>query len=36
LGFIDEVPGADIYDLDALNQVLADRGLAVINVEGGG
>lgn len=36
LGFIDEVPDANIYALDLLNQVLADKGIATVKVEGGG
>jgi NitT/TauT family transport system substrate-binding protein len=36
LGFIDEVPDAQIYSLDLLNDVLAEKGLPKIEVEGGG
>jgi NitT/TauT family transport system substrate-binding protein len=36
LGFIDEVPGPDIYSLDLLNQVLAEKGIAPVKLEGGG
>jgi hypothetical protein len=36
LGFIDEVPDANIYALDLLNQVLTAKGIAAVKVEGGG
>jgi NitT/TauT family transport system substrate-binding protein len=36
LGFIDEVPDANIYSLDLLNMVLTDKGIATVRVEGGG
>jgi hypothetical protein len=36
LGFIDEVPDVNIYSLDLLNQVLSDKGIAAVKVEGGG
>jgi NitT/TauT family transport system substrate-binding protein len=36
LGFIDEVPDVNIYALDLLNQVLSDKGIAAVKVEGGG
>jgi sulfonate transport system substrate-binding protein len=36
LGFIDEVPDANIYSLDPLNQVLTAKGIATVRVEGGG
>ena len=36
LGFIDQVPDVNIYALDLLNQVLSDKGIAAVKVEGGG
>lgn len=36
LGFIDEVPDANIYALDPLNQVLSNKGIPAVKVEGGG
>ena len=36
LGFIDEVPDANIYALDLLNQVLSGKGIPTVKVEGGG
>jgi NitT/TauT family transport system substrate-binding protein len=36
LGFIDEVPDANIYALDPLNKVLTEKGIATVRVEGGG
>jgi sulfonate transport system substrate-binding protein len=35
LEFIDEVPDANIYSLDLLNQVLTAKGIATVKVEGG-
>jgi NitT/TauT family transport system substrate-binding protein len=35
LEFIDDVPDANIYSLDLLNQVLTAKGIATVKVEGG-
>ena len=36
LNFIDDVPDANIYSLDLLNEVLNEKGLLEIQLEGGG